>query len=628
MPITVSNTTQLYSALSSCKGGETILLTGGQYGSLNINPYMKPPVNMDFPSTVTITSADPANPAVFSSASVREISNLTVDGVTFDYTFKPGDNQGTTPFTFAGCDGLTIRNSTFDGDEAYGAASYANGYGSGIGLRVQDSTNAVIEGNESYNFHRGMAFNGNENLIVRDNELHSMRMDGMAFVKSKGVLIEDNYIHDFRGSPTSGDHCDMIQFWTTGTTVPSSDIVIRGNVLDIGNGTFTQTLFMNNEVVNANSASFDTMAYRNVTIEDNTIINAHQWGIYVGAAKGVVIDQNTVVHADGGKVDGWDHPVEIPLIEVSSKSTSVTVTDNVTSQVNGYTGQAGWTVKDNTFVQDQNSTKPGYYGDVFVQSSLQPEADGSHHYVAVTGGTIDLLNRGSEATQPQSPPVEIEDTVSVRVSGDAWKGDPAFKLTLNGATVAASTTVTADHANGEWQTVTFKGDFNLDGSDRVGVSFTNDAWGGSSSTDRNLYVDEVSLNDEVNTTNWNFMRNGTQYWDFLKTPVEIEDTVSVRVSGDAWKGDPAFKLTLNGATVAASTTVTADHANGEWQTVTFKGDFNLDGSDRVGVSFTNDAWGGSSSTDRNLYVDEVSLNDEVNTTNWKFGPNGTQYWDF
>ena len=96
----------------------------------------------------------------------------------------------------------------------------------------------------------------------------------MTFSNIDGVLIENNYIHDFRGSPGSGDHCDMIQFWTAGTTSPSTNITIRANVLDIGNGTATQSIFMRNEMVDTGQAGTE-MYYKNVVIEDNTITNAH-----------------------------------------------------------------------------------------------------------------------------------------------------------------------------------------------------------------------------------------------------------------------------------------------------------------------------------------------------------------
>ena len=109
---------------------------------------------------------------------------------------------------------------------------------------------------------------------------------------------------------------------------------------------------------------------------------------------------------------------------------------------------------------------------------------------------------------------QSEDTVTLRVSGDAWKGDPAFALTVNGRTVDASTVVTADRAEGEWDSFVFRGDFGLDGSDRVGIRFLNDSYGGSPAADRNLYVDEVVLNGEANGRNHSFHQNGTAYWDF------------------------------------------------------------------------------------------------------------------
>ena len=407
MAITVSNTTELYSALRACKGGETILLEGGQYGELGLNPYMKPATTIDFPSTVTIASADPANPAVFSKADVRDASNIAFEGITFDYTFKPGDPQNLTPFAFSGCDGLTIRDCTFDGDVASGVSASSDGYATAVGLFVRGCTDTVVEGNEAFGFWKGMNFYDNADTTVRDNDLHSMRMDGMVFTAMDGVLIEDNYVHDFRGSPTAGDHCDMIQFYTTGTTEPSKDVVIRDNVLDIGQGTFTQSIFMRNEVVDSGRASFADMAYRNVTIENNTIINAHQWGISVGEAVGLSIHKNTVVHSDGGSPDGGDANVEVPLINVASNSTDVSITQNVTASIAGHSNQASWSVANNTFVQDQDPLKAGYYGDVFVQSSLQAGEDGRHEYVALEGSAIDRSNTGSMITQPEGQGLRI-----------------------------------------------------------------------------------------------------------------------------------------------------------------------------------------------------------------------------
>jgi hypothetical protein len=120
---------------------------------------------------------------------------------------------------------------------------------------------------------------------------------------------------------------------------------------------------------------------------------------------------------------------------------------------------------------------------------------------------------------PTSPPSTLPtgstgpDTITVRVSGDAYKGDPNFALTLNGRVLDASNRVVADRGEGEWETLVFRGDFNLDGTDRVGVQFTNDHYEGSSSRDRNLYVDAVTANGETNGQNHTFFRAETAYWD-------------------------------------------------------------------------------------------------------------------
>lgn len=393
--IQVSSLKALYAALSSAKGGETIELAGGNYGSMQLAA--KSGFNITFPSNVTITSADPGNPAVFSGLDIRGASNLTFDSVVFDYTFTQNDKIYARPFSVSGGENITIRNSTFDGDVAKGVSAVDDGYGFAIGLSVRGTTGITLEGNESYNFHRGMVITESADVTVTGNEVHSIRSDGMNFAKISGALIEGNYIHNFRGSPNSADHCDMIQFWTNGTDVPSSDITIRGNVLDIGVGTPTQSIFMRNDMVDRGLAGTE-MFYRNITIEENVIVNAHMHGITVGGTAGLTIRQNSVLHADGANQDGLDASVEIPRISVAVTSTNVAIIGNITSAVSGMNGQSDWTMKQNAFVQDQNPLEPGYYGDVFVTSSLTTK-DGMNQFIALPGGMIDRLGAGATVTR-------------------------------------------------------------------------------------------------------------------------------------------------------------------------------------------------------------------------------------
>src|SRR5437773_11523010 len=80
-------------------------------------------------------------------------------------------------------------------------------------------------------------------------------------------------------------------------------------------------------------------------------------------------------------------------------------------------------------------------------------------------------------------------TVTVVVSGDAYLGNPQLALMVNGQQVGTAT-VTASHSSGQWQTLTFSVAMPAN-FQTIGISFLNDAYGGSPTLDRNLYVDHI-----------------------------------------------------------------------------------------------------------------------------------------
>ncbi len=396
----VSTLAGLYEALAAAKGGETILLEAGNYGDMSLT--VKSGFSAAFASNVTIASADPTDPAIMTGLDVRGAQNLTFDGITFDYTFAPGDEIYHRPFSVSGSRDITIRNSTFDGDLASGVSAVSDGFGYATGLSVRGTTGITVENNEVFNFHRGLTVFESGEVVVSGNDIHDIRSDGMNFAEIAGVVIENNYIHDFRGSANSLDHCDMIQFWTNGTDSPSSDITIRNNYLDIGNGTATQSIFMRNDQVDRGLAGAE-MFYQNVLIENNVITNGHLHGITVGETAGLEIRNNTVLHADGAKVDGVDGSVEIPRINVSAASTNVVIAYNAVADINGFAQQSNWSVSNNAFVQDQDPGGFGFYGNEFIASSMNAE-NGVHAFNALPGGMLDRLNAGAATTllQPGS----------------------------------------------------------------------------------------------------------------------------------------------------------------------------------------------------------------------------------
>jgi predicted Zn-dependent protease len=88
------------------------------------------------------------------------------------------------------------------------------------------------------------------------------------------------------------------------------------------------------------------------------------------------------------------------------------------------------------------------------------------------------------------------DKLSLVLSEDAWNGNAQFIIKANGEQMGATTSVSALHDQGETQTFTYTGDWS-GSAPSVEIDFVNDAYGGSSSTDRNLYVDQVSYNGQA-----------------------------------------------------------------------------------------------------------------------------------
>ena len=392
--LTISTTAGLIAALKTAQQGDVIALAPGNYGKLILKGQAG--FDMDFAGGVSIVSADPTNPAVFTGLDLRGAANLTFAGVTFDYTFNAGDRAWTRPFSIRDSQNITISNSVFDGDLAAGISVAEDGFANGIALGIDDSTGIAVEESTFTTFTRGVVTSDSQDITITDNELSDMRSDGLNFSGVQRVQIADNYIHDFRSSVAANDHADFIQFWTRGTTQASTDIYITGNMLDIGRGSLTQSIFMRNDQVDRGLAGED-LFYRNVQITDNVIINAQAHGITVGETDGLVISQNTVTHADGANQDGADASVEIPRIRVSDAAVNVTVTNNITGGLSLPTAPVGWDVAGNVIVQDQDPDAPNYYGDLFAPLP-QTVGGSANNYQAIPGGVLEQLGAGASAT--------------------------------------------------------------------------------------------------------------------------------------------------------------------------------------------------------------------------------------
>jgi hypothetical protein len=364
-------------------------LAGGDYGTLSVRGFHAPDG-----APLVLRSVDPANPARFSGMVLRDVANIVLDGVVFDYSFRAEDKLYLRPFEILSGSGITIRNALFDGDRARGRGPADDGFPTAFALGIRSSSGITLENTEIRSFYRGIVVSQSRDVTVRGNDLHDIRSDGMNFAEVRQVLIEDNHIHDFARSLQSKDHADMIQFWTNGTKAPSFDIVIRNNLLNSAEGFYTQSIFMRNDQVDRGLAG-DEMFYRNITIAGNMIINAHLHGITVGETDGLSIHNNTVVR--NARSEGAQKNVALwtPTIRVAEASRNVRIERNVTAKIAGPAGQPGWTVAQNLMVQDNARMQPGFYGTVFNAAALRdPTRPGS--FTPRPGGPLDGTGLGSE----------------------------------------------------------------------------------------------------------------------------------------------------------------------------------------------------------------------------------------
>jgi hypothetical protein len=209
------------------------------------------------------------------------------------------------------------------------------------------------------------------------------------------------------------------------------------------------------------------------------------------------------------------------------------------------------------------------------------------------------------------------DAVVLKVSQDAFQGDARYTVSIDGVQADGTLTAGALHSLGEQDTVTVLGNF-TPGQHTVTVDFLNDAWGGTPETDRNLYVESVSFEGQIlpdstvalltagPRTVGTFLEATSTGRGFGSGP----DTLTLRISQDDWLGNAQYTISVDGVQIGDALTASAERQFGQYDTVWVSRDFGA-GQHTVTVDFLNDAWGGTPETDRNLYVEGVSLNRDI-----------------
>ena len=267
MITTVSTTAALVTALKAAQSGDTVLLTTGSYNYFAIS-------NVHFATDVTVASQNPGAPAVMSSFSISNSSGLTFR----DIEFAVDPASGAYPLSVVGSQDIH-----FDRVNIHGSLDNNPGNDTG-GLLFRSSSDVSVTNSEFQQLYWGVSHVSDTNLTISGNVFHDLRMDGVRGVGSSFVTIDSNSFTNFY--PLAGDHADAIQFWTSGSTVAATDIVISNNIFARGNGVIAQGIFLRDEV--------NTLHYDRVSITGNLISGGLYNGIAVIGAKNVVVDSNTI----------------------------------------------------------------------------------------------------------------------------------------------------------------------------------------------------------------------------------------------------------------------------------------------------------------------------------------------
>ena len=197
------------------------------------------------------------------------------------------------------------------------------------------------------------------------------------------------------------------------------------------------------------------------------------------------------------------------------------------------------------------------------------------------------------------------DTMTLSVSEDGWKGDAQFTVSIDGKPLGTTYTATASHAAGAAQDVSIAGTWGPS-AHSVGITFINDASGGTAATDRNLYVNGVNYDGRSPPQGTAALTsNGTA--NFTVAAASTATSITLNMAEDAYLGDAQYSLAIDGTQVGTTGTVTASNAQSASQAITLSQSLSA-GSHDLAISFLNDAYGNNGSGDRNLYVKSIDVN--------------------
>lgn len=272
------------------KGGDTIYLMDGQYGSVRImSHYNSEPI--------TLKAYDGHTP-IFTSMTLLSVSNWKLQGLYFnpEVSLTAGEPRPKTLLSVVGhgyrgpSSDVTIENSTFKSAEeidSWSDEDWRNLASSGI---ETSGPRMIARNNTLMNIRFGITMKGSH-ARVENNEIINFSGDGMRGLGDYSIfeynLVKNSYDVD-------SNHDDGFQSWSIGEDGRVGKGVVKGITL------------RGNTIINFEDENqplrgplqgigcFDGM-FEGWTVENNVVLVDHWHGISFLGAKNMIITNNTVV---------------------------------------------------------------------------------------------------------------------------------------------------------------------------------------------------------------------------------------------------------------------------------------------------------------------------------------------
>lgn len=446
--LVANNAAQLQSALNSAKAGDTIQLAGGSWGDVSITGKV-------FASDVTLTSADPNNPATFNTLKLFSCAHLSIQNVKVAMSPTASTNSWSPVVEFSECSSITFANSAVSsGPAVNGVAQTATaldatgnvqGLPTGDGIYSYYSTGVTVQGVNVSNVDKGFVLLNSSQLNLSGNTVSNIRTSAIDGADLNNVSITGNDLSNsfpWRwGQTPIGDHGDFIHIWTDSKMMsPSTNINISNNYIHQGSGV---------ALLGINLEDNSGHGFTNATLKNNIIINGNFQGMRLENTSNSTVTGNTMLQPGGPYNNA-------PSVLFRYGGGNNVVTGNILggiNEVDGVVDEAGAapsTLSGNTIVQSQSASTAGYYNAAFVaqlQGSMAAVAQALNANGLLAGGSG--AHTGSPSSSPNSAPISAPNSapISSPTNSGAMAGSGQPSSTYSGSAAAVAANLDALSAN-------------------------------------------------------------------------------------------------------------------------------------------------------------------------------------